>query len=135
MHHPIFSKFRFEPYEGLDGFRVNGLGVRERVPYYESGSIALWKSRRNRIPAFDEEYFEWIDILEAVDEAEAQFVLIEEELRAAFHSHGRTCVNDYSGGTEQDTPFGVVAFSDGVQTWLNPALDRARRSGPAAASP
>jgi FkbM family methyltransferase len=42
--------------------------------------------RRRDYPSFDEEYFEWVDILEAVDEATDSFVMIE--LGAGY---GRWC--------------------------------------------
>ena len=47
---------------------------------------------------------------------------IEEDLRFLFTVHGWTCITDYGCGTTADTPYGRVAFGDGIQTWLNPRL-------------
>jgi FkbM family methyltransferase len=47
---------------------------------------------------------------------------IEAALREAFRSHGWLCQIDYSLQGECETPFGRVAFNDGVQTWRNPKL-------------
>lgn len=77
-HHEIFDKF--ECWEGYvdPGFGVNFLGVLTR------SSFASWRIRdmggqlvATELPAFDEEYFEWIDILEAVITARDQFTIIE----------------------------------------------------------
>jgi len=70
-HHQVFAAFPAQPVaaQGLD---VDYLGLRtqtEMLPSY-------WRSPEHpaattvpALPAFDEEYFEWIDVLEAADEA------------------------------------------------------------------
>lgn len=47
---------------------------------------------------------------------------IEDDLRFMFGVHGWTCLNDYACGSTADTPYGRIAFGDGVQTWVNPRL-------------
>jgi FkbM family methyltransferase len=47
---------------------------------------------------------------------------IEERLRALFGERlGWECRFDYAGGGERQTPWGLVRFEDGAQSWLNPA--------------
>ncbi len=69
--------YRFQPvHRGAPaGFRVNFLGVRTREAFFTQ-----WGDRRRSTtdyPHFDEEYFEWIDLLEAVTQAEGQFTMLE----------------------------------------------------------
>jgi FkbM family methyltransferase len=45
----------------------------------------------------------------------------ERRVRALFEQLGWECRFDYAGQTTHDTPFGPVAFEDGVQSWVNPA--------------
>jgi FkbM family methyltransferase len=94
MHHPVFS--RFERFRGVvpAGFHGNFLGVMTRNAYL-SGLITArgWHLPPSGMvepsyPEFDDEYFEWIDTLEAVLEAEQRFTMIE--LGAGF---GRWLVN------------------------------------------
>ena len=47
---------------------------------------------------------------------------IERELRDLLSSHGWHCSRDYPCFSERETPFGLVQFQDGVQTWVNPRL-------------
>ena len=47
---------------------------------------------------------------------------IEARLRDALSGAGWTCVRDYPCLQENDTPFGRIAFVDGVQTWINERL-------------
>lgn len=47
---------------------------------------------------------------------------IESGLRNLFEALGWEKVNDYPSGGQSGTPFGVVKFQDGVQTWINPRL-------------
>jgi FkbM family methyltransferase len=46
----------------------------------------------------------------------------ERRLRALFERLGWECRFDYAGGVENDTPWGTLAFEDGIQSWINPAL-------------
>jgi FkbM family methyltransferase len=45
---------------------------------------------------------------------------IEAGLRELLAQRGWEPVNDYACGKESQTPFGRIAFGDGVQTWANP---------------
>lgn len=47
---------------------------------------------------------------------------IEQRLRNVLSAHGWICLRDYSVAQENDTPWGRIAFCDGVQTWINPHL-------------
>jgi len=47
---------------------------------------------------------------------------VEERLRVLFGRLGWLKRNDYPCLHEADTPYGRIAFQDGVQTWLNPRL-------------
>jgi FkbM family methyltransferase len=67
------------------GFDCDFLGVKTRRSYY-SGMLTDESALPLRYPPFDEEYFEWVDILEAVERADETFVMIE--LGAGY---GRWC--------------------------------------------
>ena len=45
---------------------------------------------------------------------------IEARLRAAFARMEWRCLYDFPHGSDTATPFGVVSFGDGVQSWINP---------------
>jgi FkbM family methyltransferase len=60
---------------------------------------------------------------------------IEEQLRQLFTRHNWQMVNDYPCQSASQTPYGSIAFGDGVQTWVNPsapmvsaAVDRPART-------
>lgn len=48
---------------------------------------------------------------------------IEEGLRQILGGAGWLCLRDYKCNSVTETPFGVVPFQDGVQSWINPSLD------------
>jgi FkbM family methyltransferase len=48
---------------------------------------------------------------------------IEEGLREFFHGLGWRKLNDYGTGKQNETPFGMITFVDGVQSWLNPRFN------------
>jgi FkbM family methyltransferase len=80
VHHPVFA--RFVPWRGLvdPTWDVNFLGVRTRLAFTAGmGGDAPTASRlvETEYPVFGEEYFEWIDVLEAVLTAERQFTMVE----------------------------------------------------------
>ncbi|MBV9848815.1 MAG: FkbM family methyltransferase [Armatimonadetes bacterium] len=111
-HHPVFECFpAYRPFEA-GGWRVNFLGVRQRA-YYDNGYLPNWpgavalrddqpfdpaadlklspvsaERRSEVLPALNEEYFEWVDVLEAVADAKTGFTMIE--LGAGY---GRWLVN------------------------------------------
>lgn len=47
---------------------------------------------------------------------------VEKRLRRLFHHLGWECLYDYPGGGRRPTPYGIIEFADGVQTWVNPKL-------------
>jgi FkbM family methyltransferase len=47
---------------------------------------------------------------------------IESELRHLLSTHGWRCQADYSLFSTSDTPWGIVSFENGVQSWVNPRL-------------
>jgi hypothetical protein len=45
---------------------------------------------------------------------------IEDGLRALLTTHGWKCTADYKCNETAATPWGLVTFLDGVQSWVNP---------------
>jgi FkbM family methyltransferase len=79
MHHKVFSNFQCWEGEVEAGFAPNFLGVMTRVSFFPQ-IMKQHKEKRFLVtsyPGFDEEYFQWIDLLEAVTTARDQFVMIE----------------------------------------------------------
>lgn len=93
-HHPIFREFPSTPCRFEGAFCINHIGARSRrkfdvnVGAGSKVSDATPSSIRepktfhfppldNQLPPFDEEYFEWIDVLEAVKASSSKFVMIE----------------------------------------------------------
>ena len=81
-HHPALA--RLPCWEGrvAAGFTADFLGVRTRASYVEGmvpGGIDAAHERHVRPPrpVFDEEYFEWVDVIDSVREARDRFVMIE----------------------------------------------------------
>jgi FkbM family methyltransferase len=81
-HHPVF--YRFPRWQGRvpEGFIVNFLGVMTREHYWTDNlEIAHQYPAKRHVetnyPIYDEEYFEWIDLLEAVVEAKDHFAMLE----------------------------------------------------------
>lgn len=75
-HHPVFGEFLPLP-APRDGVDTDYLGVRTQAamlpPHWVSPPLADLPG----LPPFDEEYFEWIDVLEAVQVARASFTMVE----------------------------------------------------------
>jgi FkbM family methyltransferase len=51
---------------------------------------------------------------------------VETGLRSLFSSLAWHSIHDYGSGSRASTPWGDVDFEDGVQSWLNPRMDRTR---------
>jgi FkbM family methyltransferase len=49
-------------------------------------------------------------------------VEIEAGLRQLLSDHGWQCLADYSLQKKSETPWGVILFDNGVQSWVNPRL-------------
>lgn len=81
-HHDVFSRFSRWSGKVPEGSIVNFLGVVTRArfwPPYVAVADGYPKDRyvKTEFPPFDEEYFEWIDLLEAVVTAESHFTMLE----------------------------------------------------------
>ena len=82
-HHTVFSRFPCWQGEVPAGFSVNFLGVVTRKSYWRPPNVRVLTgdsaSRfvKTEYPAQDEEYFEWIDVLESVVAAEGHFAMLE----------------------------------------------------------
>ena len=78
--HPVFE--HFEPWSGKveAGWTVNFLGVATRQEFF-AGMTGVVPSESGWVetehPAYNEEYLEWIDVLEAVAGADGTFTMIE----------------------------------------------------------
>jgi FkbM family methyltransferase len=77
-HHRIFENFACWEGEVKTGFSVNFLGNVTRDNFFTlRPRNPEQRFVRTKLPGFDEEYFEWIDLLEAVTLAEELFTMIE----------------------------------------------------------
>lgn len=76
-HHPIFE--RFTPYSGPSpaGEHLDFIGARFRGEWSGNRSIEGCDAITAALPTLNEEYFEWCDLLEAVDAAEGAFTMVE----------------------------------------------------------
>src|SRR5579862_6019779 len=85
IRHPVFD--RFKCWEGTvpEGLLINFLGATTLESLWSQLFSPLEQYPKNRAersvkteyPEFNEEYFEWVDLLEAVASAEGQFVMLE----------------------------------------------------------
>jgi FkbM family methyltransferase len=79
QHHPVFS--RFKPFSGVvpPFCLVDYLGTKIRHEFLAGFGPGCPDPQiaENRYPEFDEEYFEWIDLCEAVVAAKGSFTMIE----------------------------------------------------------
>ncbi len=77
-HHGVFAKYPCWSGMVPAGMSTNFLGILAREAFNARGtphSDAYF--RETAYPRFDEEYFEWIDVLEAVERARESFTMIE----------------------------------------------------------
>jgi FkbM family methyltransferase len=101
-HHPVFSHFKPFWMEFPGGYAVDLLGTKIRGEF--GAGLTVYPAGRNVTPnaTCDEEYFEWIDLLESVVAARGSYTMIELgagfgrwALRAAFavkqHHHPMPC--------------------------------------------
>ena len=75
--HPIFGRFERWRGAGVPGADVDFLGVRTSHDYRITTARQPTGEIEPSLPQFDEEYFEWIDVLEAVDSAKGGFTMVE----------------------------------------------------------
>jgi FkbM family methyltransferase len=85
-HHPLIALHDPVAVPCPPDFQCDFLGIRTRREFSTDLSNSPPATRPPEYPPFDEEYFEWVDILEAVDQASETFVMIE--LGAGY---GRWC--------------------------------------------
>jgi len=110
VHHPVFRHFPCWNGNVPEGFIVNFLGVMTRVEYFDSYSgisdqYPMDRNVETELPPFDEEYLEWVDILEAILAAEDHFTMLE--LGAGY---GRWTVNAAAALKQhRNLPFTFVA--------------------------
>jgi FkbM family methyltransferase len=99
-HHPIFGRFQTWRGEVDAGWSANFLGVRTREEF-TAGMTGIVSSESRRVetdyPPFDEEYLEWIDVLETVVDAGEVFTMIE--LGAGW---GRWLMNAAAAARQRD---------------------------------
>jgi FkbM family methyltransferase len=104
-HHPIFEKFNRWQGNVDPEYWANFLGVMTRKSFVSWGSKpAVNQFVSAPLPAFSEEYFEWIDVLEAVIHAKEHFTMIE--LGAGY---GRWLVNAVAAlKSVNDLPYTLI---------------------------
>ena len=78
-HHPVLGRFGRWEGEIEPGYFANFLGVKTRTDYVSAGEAPVSDRAiaKPALPDFNEEYCEWIDLLEAVEEAPGEFAMIE----------------------------------------------------------
>ncbi len=77
LHHPIFSKFTAFKGEAAPGCDRDFIGSSIRQSYWAGAHRPTAIQVQTSIPPYDEEYFEWIDILESVVEARGTYTMME----------------------------------------------------------
>ena len=75
-HHPVFSSFP-APAVADRSFDTDYLGIRTQPEMLPPHWVSPPFEERPPYPPVDEEYLEWIDVLEAVCEAEGTFTMLE----------------------------------------------------------
>jgi FkbM family methyltransferase len=104
-HHEVFDRFRRWSGNVPAGVEVDFLGSRMRTDFF-----SLLKPQPHErhesppYPEFDEEYLEWIDLLEAASLAAGRFTMLE--LGAGF---GRWSVRGAFAARQQNLPYSLVA--------------------------
>lgn len=74
-HHPVFSKFKGIKNEEDVDWCFDFLGVKTSRKFFSEDHIDMGCS--GEYPDFNEEYLEWVDILESVVEAKGSYKMIE----------------------------------------------------------
>jgi FkbM family methyltransferase len=75
-HHPVFAAFP-PPHVVQDGSLIDFVASHTRPDMLPEGWTAPPEGTKLNPPPFDEEYFEWIDLLETVMLAREQFTMLE----------------------------------------------------------
>jgi len=74
-HHPVLDPFEPLQVDLGDDWDVNFLGVRTRRMFWIGGDEP--RQDAGNLPRPNEEYIEWIDVLEAVSNARDRFTMVE----------------------------------------------------------
>ena len=75
-HHPVFSQFKSFHGEVPAGYGVDFLGTKTRAQFVQG--LETWCGLKETLyPDPDEEYFEWIDLLESVVAAKGSYTMID----------------------------------------------------------
>ncbi len=74
LPHPIFREFKQFSGTADCGFHTDFLGTKTDINFF-GGDPAV--GRNPSLPAYDEEYFEWVDFLRSAAEAMGEFVFVE----------------------------------------------------------
>jgi len=98
-HHPVFSKFPPSPQPAVPGFQCDFIGSRFRCEFDGAGEFVDCD-----YPRLDDEYFEWISLLESVASARERFVMLE--LGAGY---GRWSIRGACAARSLGMPFYLVA--------------------------
>jgi FkbM family methyltransferase len=73
--HPIFARFPAKLLPQTEQFWTNFFGVKSRRAFCKS--LLTQHMPSDQYPPLNEEYFEWIDVLESVAAARSRFVMLE----------------------------------------------------------
>jgi len=115
-HHPIFSQFTsFERRVPID-FEVDFIGAQTHKDYLPAFVPRASEHVKAPLPGIDEEYFEWIDLLESVSLAKGSFTMLE--LGAGY---GRWCVRGALAARQKKIPLiriGAVEAEPVHVKWL-----------------
>jgi FkbM family methyltransferase len=80
-HHDVFARLDYRPHLAEPGWDVNFLGVRTRAKFFslyeQLFDISGTRCVLGRPPPLNEDYFEWITLLEAAVDASRRFTMIE----------------------------------------------------------
>ena len=77
LSHPVFAKVPRWTGSVGPGMMANWLGTTTRSIYNNNNSAPTGRILAPYVPAIDDEYFEWIDLLESVLEADDRFTMVE----------------------------------------------------------
>jgi FkbM family methyltransferase len=104
-HHKVFSRIGRWSGKVPEGFAADFLGTLSRKEYFIGlPEESLGLSETLALPPFDEEYFEWIDLLEAVTAARSRFTMLE--LGAGW---GRWTARGAAAAEQLGIPYRLVA--------------------------
>jgi protoporphyrinogen oxidase len=103
IQHPCFKEF--EPWSGTlpAEVQMNFLGQMNREKYVGK-TLSATRPWTSSFPIFDEEYFEWIDLLDSVLKSSEKFTIFE--LGAGF---GRWAVNGAIAARKKGKTYRIVA--------------------------